>query len=58
MLRGGDHSLVAGACRQSSIVISDEENIPESRETYSSVTKSGVTKDQQRMAPVPDQQTV
>ena len=43
-----DDSLVAGGSRQSSIVISDEENIPESRETYSSVTKLGVTKDQQR----------
>ena len=53
-----DDSLVAGGSRQSSIVISDEENIPESRETYSSVTKSGVTKDQQRTAPVPGQQTV
>lgn len=53
-----DDSLVAGGSRQSSIIISDEENIPESRETYSSVTKSGVTKDQQRKAPVPNQQTV
>lgn len=37
-----DDSLVAGSSRQSSIIISDEENIQENRETYSSVTKSGV----------------